>query len=153
MLTNLERAEVQWGGSHSVIDKWLEERKDMLSKYCKLSGLPPFKKQTLPTPEQVRSFCNILVDYISAGHFEIYERIVQECETHGEDSLALARQLYPKISETTELFLEFNDKYSLAEGDESFENLDKHLSKLGEMLSHRIELEDKLIETLYEKHI
>ena len=29
MLTRLEKAQQKWGGSHSVIDKWLTERQEL----------------------------------------------------------------------------------------------------------------------------
>ena len=30
------------------------------------------KDQSLPEPSQIQAFCQILMDYLSAGHFEVY---------------------------------------------------------------------------------
>jgi len=93
----------------------------------------------------------VLVDYVSAGHFEVYEQIVNECETHGPGSIELLEQLYPKISQTTDIVVKFNDKYAdFSEGSQI--TLDDDLSVLGEAIARRVELEDNLIETLKSKH-
>ncbi|PAJ73055.1 Rsd/AlgQ family anti-sigma factor [Pseudoalteromonas sp. NBT06-2] len=154
MLTQLEKAQQEWGGSHSVIDSWLDERQELLVLYCKLVGLPPFdsKEQALPELDHIQKFCQILMDYLSAGHFEIYNDIAKACETKGKQSLALAQVLYPKISESTDVALSFNDKYAEIKQESLLPDFDAELSKLGEILEQRFEYEDKLIDNLYSNH-
>jgi|TARA_B100000745_G_C20148291_1_gene393708 regulator of sigma D len=152
MLEQLEKTQEKYGGSKDAIDRWLEERQELLIRYCQLSGLKKFKKSRAPEPEQISRFCEVLVDYVSAGHFEIYEDIVSKCSEHGPDSVALAKRLLPKITETTELAIDFNDRYESEVEDEQWGTFDQDLSELGECLATRIELEDKLIHTLHEKH-
>jgi len=154
MLTQLEKAQQEWGGSHSVIDSWLEERQELLVLYCKLVGLPPFDRneQALPEQAHIQKFCQILMDYLSAGHFEIYNDIAKACETKGKESLALAQQLYPKISASTDIALSFNDKYAETKQDSTLPDFDTELSKLGEILEQRFEYEDELIDNLYSNH-
>ncbi|MGP4763498.1 Rsd/AlgQ family anti-sigma factor, partial [Klebsiella pneumoniae] len=65
-----------------------------------------------PATTDVQSFCQKLMDYLSAGHFEMYERIVSECAVNGHDSRKLVDSLTPKISASTDVALEFNDKYA-----------------------------------------
>lgn len=155
MLTRLEQAQESWGGSHSVIDSWLEERQELLVQYCKLVGLPPYERSdnALPNKDEIQSFCQILVDYLSAGHFEIYDDIVQACEEKGPQSLALAKTLYPKIASSTDLALNFNDQYADAKKDQDFSKFDSDLSELGEVLEQRFEFEDELIDNLYSNHL
>ncbi|MFC3033341.1 sigma D regulator [Pseudoalteromonas fenneropenaei] len=156
MLSRLEQAQQQWGGSHSVIDNWLAERQELLVQYYQLAGCAPYDKKdhALPDHAQIQAFCQIMLDYLSAGHFEIYDDLVQECEKKGPASLQLAQSLYPRIADTTDIALDFNDKY--AEGEDKHESMydefDKDLSTLGEALELRFELEDELIYNLFANH-
>ena len=93
-----------------------------------------------------------MMDYLSAGHFEVYDNMVQACKEKGPKSVALANALYPRISETTDVALDFNDKYAEASQDASLGSFDTDLSKLGEVLELRFELEDELIENFYANH-
>ncbi|MCE2572746.1 sigma D regulator [Motilimonas eburnea] len=155
MLTKLERAKQEWGGTSHIIDNWLNDRQKVLVEYCEMAGLPPYAKehQALPTLEQVQGFCQSLVDYMSTGHFEIYDQVVSECEKHGAESAKLAQELYPKISQTTDSALEFNDKYGDQLGDDAATDFDSDLSKLGQIMEQRFELEDQLLATLHQKHL
>ena len=77
MLTRLEKAQQKWGGSHTVIDKWLSERQELLVLYCRIAGFSPYDKKdhALPDQLQIQNFCQLLMDYLSAGHFEVYDDI------------------------------------------------------------------------------
>ncbi len=130
----------------NMVDKWLAERQDMLVMYCQLAGTAPF------TPEHsekqlLRTFCQVLVDYMAFGHFEIYERITSGGERRGE-VLRVAEEVYPRIAEVTEFAVAFNDKYDISDHEQSMDKLDSDLSVLGEELASRIELEDRLIASL-----
>lgn len=154
MLNRLERSQQQWGGHHNAIDNWLNERQEVLVAYCKLASLPPFEKseRALPQGSDIKAFCQILMDYISAGHFEVYDQIVSQCKENGEKSLALAHNIYPQIIKSTDVALTFNDKYAEKNDMYLIEDFDASLSALGQFLEERFELEDQLIETLYIKH-
>ncbi|WP_111980085.1 sigma D regulator [Algibacillus agarilyticus] len=155
MLSRLESTQAQYGGTSKVIDNWLEERQEWLVRYCQLAGLPPFEKknQTLPEQTEVQAFCQIMLDYLSAGHFEVYDQIVAKCEIHGGESLQLARSLTPKISASTDTAVSFNDKYADSQiSDDDYERFDADLSKLGQIMEERFEFEDELIHTLHTKH-
>ncbi len=154
MLTRLEKAQQQWGGSHSLIDNWLAERQQLLVNYCKLAGMSPYDSNdhALPAKADIQAFCQILMDYVSAGHFEVYDSIVKDCERNGPEGLALAKALYPRISETTDTALDFNDQYAEVNEQDLLADFDTHLSRLGEALELRFELEDELIHNVYEKH-
>ena len=154
MYTRLQQAQQKWGGSLVAIDNWLDERKQLIVSYCKLAGLPPFEKDrhTMPSQDKSIVFCQLLMDYLSAGHVEVYEQIVTQCAINGRDSRKLAESLYPKISVSTDLALEFNDKYAEHLSTRNSGAFDIELSALGQSLEERFALEDRLIETLYDKH-
>jgi len=102
----------------------------------------------------LRHFCELMVDYISAGHFEVYDHLIQEAEEFNDGKgLEVARRLYPEVSKTTEQVLAFNDNFDavLSTQDDS-PSLARELSKLGETLVSRFELEDQLIESLHYSH-
>lgn len=153
MLNKVERAQQLWGGSSQLVDSWLDKRQELLVTYCQIAGLPPFEpsNHTLPGYEEIQDFCGKLVDYVSAGHFEVYNEVVSRCETHGQDSLQLAEQLIPRITETTDVALDFNDKYAEKSKPE-LTHLDDDLSRLGQGMEIRFELEDQLLDTLHQKH-
>lgn len=154
MLTKLEQAQQKYGGANTVIDAWLTERQELLVKYCKLAGLPPFETEAnaLPETREVNSFCQLLIDYLSAGHFEVYNDIVKQCQEHGPESAKLAEEVYPQITATTDLLVNFNDKYTNISAKTDLSGFDNDLSKVGQILEQRLELEDELIHTLYAKH-
>ena len=155
MLTKLEQAQQRWGGSHKVIDTWLEERQELLVHYCRQVGLPPFEKThtgKLPTQDEILKFCQVLVDYVSTGHFEIYDRVIKECTDNGCDSRALAQHLYPAVNESTDIALSFNDRYAEEMDDAKFETYAEDLSKLGAIMAERFSHEDELLQTLHKKH-
>jgi regulator of sigma D len=154
MLKRVEKAQQKWGGSHTVIDKWLNERQDLIVLYCKMAGFSPYDKKdhSLPEPEQIQTFCQLLMDYLSAGHFEIYDDIAKACEKKGPESQQLANAIYPRISSTTDVALDFNDKYEAVSQEDLLKDFDNDLSVIGEALEARFALEDELIDNLFANH-
>lgn len=77
-------------------------------------------------------FCDALVDYLSAGHFRVFQR------------LSLPPTAYALIEATTHAGVAFNDRY----GDlENFDMADvrQSLERIARLLSARFELEDNLL--------
>ena len=54
MLTKLEQAKEEWGGTLSVLDNWLEDRQKLVILYCELAGLPPYQQEKRSLPEQAK---------------------------------------------------------------------------------------------------
>lgn len=149
MLENCKSAKERWGGVSEIIDRWLEERQQMLVQYCALSGLDQ-SLSDVQRGEKLRSFCQILVDYVSAGHFEVYDQLIKEGrEFDDADALQEAGKLYDVVDKTTEKLLDFNDKY--LETDD-LSSLTSDLSLLGEALEVRFSAEDRLISVLHTSH-
>jgi len=156
MYTRLQTTRQQYGGSLIAIDNWLEERQQLIVAYCKLAALPPFDKgqstRKLPFESEILEFCQILMDYLSAGHFEVYDQIVSQCSVNGSSGKALAERLYPQIATSTDIALEFNDRYADHAVESRVSEFDLELSKLGQALMQRFDLEDELIQTLHDRH-
>lgn len=149
MLENCNTALEKWGGVSEIIDRWLRERQELLVLYCRLSDLVD-EPELSETGESLQSLCQIMVDYVSAGHFEIYGKLVEEGREFSSDSdLNEARQLLKQVDSTTEFVLDFNDKYQEID---DLDTLPPDLSKLGELLASRFEAEDRVIEILHTAH-
>ncbi len=133
-------------GTQEMVRKLLQERQEMLSMFCRVAGLEPYEHVT-PSVDVLQSFCQVLVDYSAFSHFEIYERIVagRERRTRVVD---IAREVYPRIAEASEVAVEFNDKYDASDHTLDLHELERDLGKLGEELAIRIEMEDRIIEAL-----
>ena len=140
----------RWSGVNDMIERWLEERQALIVQYCGVSGVHQFSPNQ--SHRRLEGFCQILVDYVSAGHFEIYYQLLREAEEFKDGSAELAKALFPQLNTTTEAALAFNDNYSNVKPKEHLEGLTNHLSKLGETLESRFELEDRLIEVMHDAH-
>jgi regulator of sigma D len=150
MLENCKSARERWGGVNEIIDRWLEERQQLLVKYCALSGLESSNVSNEQREDMLKDVCQILVDYVSAGHFEIYDQLIKEGrEFEDKEALQEAGALYNTIDKTTEKLLDFNDKY--LETDD-LGSIDADLSRLGETLETRFAAEDRMIAVLHTSH-
>ncbi|MND55391.1 Regulator of sigma D [compost metagenome] len=144
MLESCQNAQERWGGVHLLIDRWLQERHELVRAFDALGAEP----QTLAENRKpLLEFCAILVDYVSAGHFEIYEQLTGEAKAFGDKrGLELADTIYPRIDVITEKLLAFNDLCD--EG----KCVAEKFKELGGLLHERFELEDCLIEVLHTAH-
>lgn len=115
-------------------------------RYGSLAGMQPYGPER-PSEIAVKQFCQILIDYVSLGHFGVYQRIIDGTERRRK-VIGMAEQLYPRIAEATDAAVSFNDKYERLAGEELRTNLAHDLSLLGEQLAARFELEDSLIQTM-----
>ena len=132
--------------SNELIAKLQNERQEVLSLYRNFAGLKPFSANDA-VKNLLTQFSQILVDYVSLGHFGVYERVLSGNERRGR-VLSVANEIYPEFSATTDAAISFNDKYDNVEKIEAFEDLEQDLSVLGENLAKRIDLEDRLCEVM-----
>ncbi|MCJ8169572.1 sigma D regulator [Atopomonas sediminilitoris] len=146
MLESCRNAQERWGGVHQLIDRWLTERHELIEAFSSLTSQDA--DDTTTTPLQ---FCQILVDYVSAGHFEVYEQLIKEAESFNDQrALELAKQIYPRLEAITSQALKFNDRVD--NGDLREHGLTTALAIMGQQLHERFELEDCLIEVLHNAH-
>ena len=129
--------------SRHLIDNLLNERNQLLKLLFQFTNIKPEDVDTLDK-ELLEEFCQLLVDYIAAGHFSLFERIVSG-EERRKAMAEFAMKVHPSIEKSTQITLEFNEKYTSDRKSDEFNNLQKDLSILGEFLTTRFELEDQLI--------
>ena len=127
-----------------TINSLVQERQQVLVSMCALAELESGEVPSDTVIHNLRNFNQQLVDYTALGHFEIYERIVDGKERRGNIK-KVADRVYPLISGTTQLFVDFNDKYEGIDEKDSLTNLYRDLSSIGEAMAERIESEDMLL--------
>ncbi|KRW61361.1 Rsd/AlgQ family anti-sigma factor [Pseudomonas sp. TTU2014-080ASC] len=149
MLERCRNAQERWGGVSKIIDRWLGERKELISAYVDISGSG---RELSCNDQQLQRFCEVLVDYVSAGHFGVYEQLTNEAKAFGDlRGLELAKQIYPRLQAITEASLAFNDLCDNGDCRDA-SCLSDELKRLGQLLRERFELEDCLIEVLHNDH-
>ncbi|MBS7662490.1 sigma D regulator [Pseudomonas lalucatii] len=149
MLESCQNAQERWGGVHLLIDRWLQERQELVAAFATLSDSP---RASSANAQTLQKFCEVLVDYVSAGHFEVYEQLTSEAKAFGDQrGLELAKQIYPRIEAITEVALSFNDRCDNGDCRDGV-SLSEELNRLGQLLHERFELEDCLIEVLHNAH-
>ncbi len=132
--------------TREVLDELVEERQQVLVALEKLAGLAPFQPDH-PLEELLPEFLEVLVDYVALWHFEVYQRIEEGQERRARVK-ELAEEVYPGILASTQVAVHFNDFYEELPIEQARESLHEDLSKLGEALAGRIELEDRFIDGL-----
>lgn len=119
---------------HHVIDCWLHAREELMGLFSALTRAPD--------AGAIEDFRSALMDYVCAGHFEVYERVVADSPAAPE-SRTLLRALYVAIHDTTQAALAFDDVCTVPN---SAEELTPLLADLALRLEERFLLEDQLIE-------
>ncbi|MEM7378788.1 MAG: Rsd/AlgQ family anti-sigma factor [Pseudomonadota bacterium] len=139
-------------GIGRTVSKLVDERQSVFVVFCELAGVSTFDADGGDRgdlrPEKLTAFLELLMDYLGAGHFELYQRII---DGHERRRLVLeaAQKYYPTIAETTDFLVEFNDKYDGYNGEsDDAAALEADLSKVGKALSLRTDLEDKILSAL-----
>lgn len=150
MLEKCHNAQERWGGVSDIIDNWLDSRQQLISFFVSL----PQQHVQDALNNKIQEFCQLMMDYISSGHFEVYEQLLKQGSEFNDGSLEKAQALFPNIQDSTDTALDFNDAYSGFTGQtlQDMYELTCQLSSLGETLEERFALEDKLIEILHTAH-
>jgi len=148
MLDSCQNAQERWGGVHKLIDRWLKEREELVTAFRELRDAKP----AFADKSKNARFCEVLVDYVSAWHFEICEQLTSEAKAFGDDrGLELAEQINPRINVSTQHASAFNEHCTKGTCTDSG-RFAEELQKLGAQLRERFELEDCLIEVLHTAH-
>ncbi|QHQ20284.1 sigma D regulator [Pectobacterium brasiliense] len=153
MLNQLQSLTEYVGGNNALIDQWLQARKQLLVAYYHLVGIKPNKETlSLLDEEALDNFCQNLVDYLSTGHFHLYEKMLHEAATHSEQVLALSTQLDLALQNNTQQIMTFYDSHLAAAIDhDNCLEFQQALSHVGEALEERFTLEDRMIQQVYNK--
>ena len=140
----------QFAAVEELLTRWLKERRELLGKYTQIAVALDSSPDPKSLTRRQRALCSMLVDYVSAGHFEVFHELLNEAESFADGSSSMARQLMPAIGDTTEVILAYEEKYG--DGEAYPETLQRDLSSLGEVLESRFVLEDRLIAGLHNRH-
>ena len=133
-----------------LLTRWLRERRSLLTSYTEIVVTLDSELQLGALQKRQSDLCGRLVDYVSAGHFEVFHELIDEAEVFADGSDKLATTVMPAIADTTEVIMAYQEKYS--SDDESQDTLERDLSVLGELLESRFVLEDQLIAGLHNSH-
>ena len=140
----------QFDAVEKLLTGWLRERRELLGKYTEIVVASDGLLDADALSDRQKALCELLVDYTSAGHFEVFHELLEEAESFADGSSALAEKLMPAIGDTTEVILAYEEKYGVGEGESR--KLKRDLSALGETLESRFVLEDQLIAGLHNSH-
>jgi regulator of sigma D len=140
----------QFAAVEDLLTRWLKERRAVLGRYTEIVVTLDSDARQDTLVQRQNALCELLVDYISAGHFEVFHELINEAESFGDGSCELAEKLMPAIGDTTEVILAYEEKYG--SGQDTAEKLKRDLSALGEVLESRFVLEDQLIAGLHNRH-
>lgn len=144
MLESCQNAQERWGGVHKLIDSWLKARHELVRAFDVLGAKPEVLSANR---KALQEFCAVLVDYVSAGHFGVYEQLTNEAKAFDDQrGLELAKTIYPRIDVITEKLIAFNDLCDAGKC------VVEKFKELGALLHERFELEDCLIEVLHNAH-
>lgn len=86
------------------------------------------------------------MDYLALGPFGVFHALEEQpADSPYGRARDLARQLYARIASTTQAALTFHDRYAGSVSPTELAALKEDLSRLGEQLATRIELEDQIV--------
>lgn len=134
--------------SQTMVKELIGVRDHVLALYGELASKQPFADAD-PVTGLLEDFCQSLIDYTADTHFRLY-RYIDEKRERRRPVIEIADKVYPGILDSTDAILDFNDKYDFTRGREKVDlsSLESDLSRLGERIADRIELEDKVIAAL-----
>lgn len=137
----------------ALVRRWLKERQELIVLMLGLGDEELLRQGRAALSARVQAFCQGLMDYVSAGHFEIYDELLAEAESQGSTHLAEGRKLLARLQATTDAVIRFNDIYDGPEDEEELAHLAHELSTLGMALESRFEIEDRMITLLHERTV
>lgn len=133
--------------SQQDINALVASRSETLSLYAELASHRPFQENN-QFKEELMHFCEALIDYTANAHFQLYQHMAENKERR-IPVIKVADRIYPKIAETTDRILAFNDRYGeQGELEKILDEVEKDLSNIGEVLADRIQYEDQVIEAM-----
>ena len=133
----------------SLVRRWLEERQSLIVLMMGLGEHAQGRTDSIPLYERVQAFCEVLMDYVSAGYFEVYDELLAEGEAQGRKVLAEGQSLLQKLQPTLDVIIGFNDLYDDPEEADVLDGLSHELSRLGMELEERFQIEDRMIALLH----
>ena len=106
----------QFRSVEELLTRWLKERRELLGRYTEIVVAADGSSNGATLRPRQQALCELLVDYVSAGHFEVFNELLNEAESFADGSGSLAKQLIPAIGDTTEVILAYEEKYGDCDG-------------------------------------
>ncbi len=70
MLEGCQTAKERWGGVSEIIDRWLNERQELIVLYCSINGMDQFDDDKRPVASKLKELCQWCVGCVSEVMFE-----------------------------------------------------------------------------------
>jgi len=141
MLEQSTQSLIKFSGHSKSLDRWLQHRQLLVSGYIHM--ITKSQTSTLPLLSDVRYWCVELVDYLTAGHFQVFSEFLPVADS-SQQTTDDFDQKYSLISSTTDDLLTMQETVFTLSEDNNLQ-LQEMLSGLGETLAKRLEMEDLLI--------
>ncbi len=154
MATSAQTAMAQWQRIEALVQEWLRERQQLLYLISTIRSASNRAQPPLRLARRIQEFCELLMDYISAGYFEVYRELAREARCFQRDNQALTRSIMQRLEDSTDEALAFNDDFDTEEHiQQLYAMLPARLSELLEKLEERFALEDQLIVSIHQKEV
>ena len=151
MASTSPSAIAQWQRIETLVKAWLDERQQLIVLLCSLQGVRGLGSQQ-PRHKQLQQFCQLLMDYISAGYFEVYRELVNEARHFQRENPALTHHILRQLDSSTDAALAFNaDFENQPNNNELKAQLPQRMSQLMQTLEERFALEDQLILSIHQQ--
>ena len=142
----------QWQRVELLVQQWLGERQQILRMLFSLRTLVSSDRQRNPLPQRVQQFCQLLMDYVSAGYFEVYRELAREVHNSQPENRPLVSAILKRLEESTDAALAFNDDFDSSEHIVALQaKLPQRLHELLVKLEERFALEDQLIVSVHQR--
>lgn len=137
-----------WELNDAAVNRWLDDRQQLLIRLCGIIAVRPSSALSTRYALDFTQFSELMIDYTSCGHFDIYERLMNQARAqHNLDGInAFLKQHYSVISASTEYIVHFNDNFV---DNDNPRGMTRALSRLSEALEARFEAEDAMLELLH----
>ena len=79
MLDNCTDVRERWNAVESLLQGWLKVRREVLINYTGVAST--FEQDSDNSQQNLQGLCQVLVDYVSAGHFEVFHELIPHVES------------------------------------------------------------------------
>ena len=153
MVKRSKRTKEGWSLVDDMVRRWMQQRIQLTQDFENIITPQALEEPVKELSPRISNFCQTLVDYVSAGHFEVYNELIIEAREFNDGSLTKGIDLCKEIEQSTDQALAFNDKYETdAHTENMLQELPRELVELGSVLNSRFDLEDKLIAAAHDCH-
>lgn len=152
MATAARPALAQWQRMETVVQAWLKERQHLLYLLCAVQGIRGLTANQFPVHHRLRQLCQVLIDYISTGYFEVYQQLAREARSLDKGDARLVEHILQQLEDSTDEALAFNEDFDSQDNiAQLLDQLPARLSQLLEKLEERFALEDQLIISVHQR--